>query len=178
MRKFFTLCMVGALALTACSDDDDNKSGNKGTITIGTETKSVESAFSGVIEPLDGEEGGYVLVLLDENYPELPTSKPDFFVVLYIAESCLDKQIDLTKVLSKSGPLTPYILISDMTYDVEINDENTYTTPEGLTVSSGTLKATRSGDKFTVKFTVSLSDGHTIAADWSGSTKIVTRLDS
>lgn len=175
MRKIATLCMATALALavTACSDDNDNDgdNGQRGTITIGSETEEVESAFSAAIPTQEGNEGGYYILLFEEDFKDIPKNQPNFYISLFIPESCFGKQIDLTKVLPKNGALSSFLIIGNKTHEIEISNTNIYVDPESLTLSSGTLNATRNGGKFAVKFTVTLSNGHTIAADWSGTPK-------
>lgn len=179
--------MISALALgfTACSDDDDdNNGGQRGTITIGNKTEEVESAFSAAIPSQEGQEGGSYILFFEEDFKEFPKDEPNFFVGVLISDSSFGKQIDLTKALTKSGALSPYLVIGDPTHGIEIDETGVAAdsyesgTETELTVSSGSMKATRNGDKFSVKFTVTFSDGHTIAGDWSGTPREGAELGS
>lgn len=173
--------MISALALgfTACSDDDDdNNGGQRGTITIGNKTEEVESAFSAAIPSQEGQEGGSYILFFEEDFKEFPKDEPNFFVGVLISDSSFGKQIDLTKALSKSGALTPYLIVGDPTHSIEIDEAGVFVDPENVTVASGSMKATRNGSKFSVKFTVTFSDGHTIAGDWSGTPREGAELGS
>lgn len=179
MKKIFTLCMAAAFAfaLPACSDDDDNgnNGGQQGTITLGNQTEKVKSAFCATIPTQNGEEGGSYILLFKDDFKVMPgeDAQPDFYIQLFVPESGFGKQIDLTKVFPKNGTLSSFLIIGNKTHEIEIGNTNIDVDPAGLTVSSGSLKATRDGDKFAVKFSLTLSNGHVIAADWSGSAKSV-----
>lgn len=175
-------CLAGALALTATSCKEDKKVVTVQTITVNGQICEVKSAFYGVEEPAEeGGEAGTSLILLPTVLQTLPEDEPDFYVGIEISESLWDKTIDLTKPIVKSGTPEPYLAIiaaADGT-TVEIDnsegliDISVQEADSPLTVTSGTLKATKNGGEFSVKFFVNLSDGRFIAADWKGkATKI------
>ena len=86
------------------------------------------------------------------------------------------KTIDLTKPIVKSGTLEPYlgIIASADGTTIEIDnsegsiDISVQEADSPLTVTAGSLKVTKHGGDFSVKFFVNLSDGRNIAADWKG----------
>lgn len=104
-----------------------------------------------------------------------------FYVGIEISESLCGKTIDLTKPIVKSGTLEPYlgIIASADGTTIEIDnsegsiDISVQEADSPLTVTSGTLKVTKNGGDFSVKFFVNLSDGRYIAADWKGTAKKV-----
>ena len=84
-------------------------------------------------------------------------------------ESLPGKTIDLTKPLDPDLRLT--ILGVNQKTQIGIYYENgtiTDDNDDALTVSAGTLTLTRSGDNFTVKLSVTLPGGRSLAADWTG----------
>ncbi len=165
MKKIFMLCLAGALALasTACDDKDDKGGGNSGKITVNGQTETVNSAFYASYE------GQIVLYLLKDVLTEIPEEDPGFAIGLVFSESLPGKAIDLTKPLDPDLGLA-ILGINKKTniriyyYDGTITDEK----DNALTVSAGTLTLTRSGDNFTVKLSVTLPGGRSLAADWTG----------
>lgn len=178
MKKIFTFCLAGALALasTSCKDDKNDGFPPSGTIAVNGRTEPVKSAFY-TEEPADHEaEAGLELGLFRDAFTTIPHEEPEFYVGIEISESLYGKTIDLTQPVTKSGTLEPYLGIiaaangpsididnSWGSIDISVGEEDT-----SLTVTSGTLKVTKEGDKFTVNLSVKLSDGKTISANWSG----------
>ena len=100
---------------------------------------------------------------------------PDFGISIEFSESLLGKTIDLTKPLDPD--LRLYLLGGNKKTAIGIYYSNGTITDENddaLTVSAGTLTLTRSGDNFTVKLSVTLPDGSSLAAEWKGK---VTKSD-
>ena len=132
-------------------------------MTVNGQTETVNSAFY-----VSGD--GYIaLYLLKDVLTEIPDENPGFAIGLMFPESLLGKTIDLTKPLDPDLGLT--ILGINKKTEIGIYYENgTITDDEGdtLTVSAGTLALTRSGDNFTVKLSVTLPGGSSLAADWTG----------
>ena len=177
MRKIFMLCLAGALALAAASCKKDEQVVTVQTITVNGQIYEVKSAFY-MEEDLaeEGGEAGTSLILLPTVLQTLPEDEPGFYVGIEISESLWDKTVDLTKPIVKSGTLEPYLDIiaaadgttveidnSEGSIDISVKEADT-----SLTVTSGTLKVTKDGGDFSVKFSVNLSDGRNIAADWKG----------
>lgn len=84
-------------------------------------------------------------------------------------ESLPGKAIDLTKPLDPDSDLTILGINKKTEIGIYYSD-GTITDDEdnALTVSAGTLTLTRSGDNFTVKLSVTLPGGSSLAADWTG----------
>lgn len=177
MQKIFMLCLAGALTLAATSCKDEKQTITVQTITVNGLTSEVQSAFY-VEEELaeEGGEAGTSLILLPTFLQTLPEDEPDFYVGIEISESLYGKTVDLTEPIVKSGPLEPYLDIvaasegqsfeidnSEGSIDISVGETDT-----SLTVTSGTLKVTKNGDDFSVKLSVTLSDGKFISADWKG----------
>ncbi len=176
MRKIFMLCLAGALALAAASCKEDEQVVTVQTITVNGQIYEVKSAFYVEEKADEGAEAGTSLALLPTVLQTLPEDEPDFYVGIGLSESLWDKTIDLTKPIVKSGTLEPYLEIiaaangttieidnSEGSIDISVKEADT-----PLTVTSGTLKATKNGNNFTIKLSVKLSDGNSISADWSG----------
>ena len=98
--------------------------------------------------------------------------EPDFAVVFTMQHSLLGKTFDLTKPLDKNSVVQISAISKNSEIYIAYADGKIDTTDgsitQGPTVTGGTLTMTRSGDKFTVKLSVTLSDGRNIAADWEG----------
>lgn len=176
MRKIFMLCLAGALALAAASCKEDEQVVTVQTITVNGQIYEVKSAFYVEEKADEGAEAGTSLALLPTVLQTLPEDEPGFYVGIEISESLWDKTVDLTKPIVKSGTLEPYLDIiaaadgttveidnSEGSIDISVKEADT-----SLTVTSGTLKVTKDGGDFSVKFFVNLSDGRNIAADWEG----------
>lgn len=173
MKKIFMFCMAGALALAAAScDDDDEGGGNSGKITVNGQTETVKSALYSEIEAEEFGEKGVGLVLLKDVITGIPEKGPDFGVSVTMTESLYGKTVDLTKPVTLNSHLGIYginknaeITISYENGEIDTADGSI---TQGPTVTGGTLTMTRSGDNFTVKLSVTLSDGSSAAADWKG----------
>lgn len=178
MKKIFTLCLAGALALaaTACDDKDDKGGGDSGKMTINGRTEPVKSALFQEYPAEENDEAEFDLYLLREVYTSVPDHDPDFSVNIEVSESLNGKTLDLTKPLDQSGTSIPYLYIAAIADGTEFEIEyynGQIGATDNATVTSGTLTATRNGNKFTVKLSVTLSDGNSIRADWKGTaTKI------
>ena len=184
MKKIFTLCLAGALALaaTACDDDDDKDGGYSGKMTVSGQTEEVKSALYYEYAADGGDEAEIDLYLFKDALSAMPNAEPSFYVNLEISESLNGKTVDLTKPIVKSGTLAPYLDIvaanegqsfeidnSEGSIDISVGEADT-----SLTVTSGTLKVTKNGGDFSVKLSVKLSDGKSIFADWTGKATKVT----
>lgn len=171
-------CLVCALVLTTTSCKDEQKVTVQ-TITVNGQIYEVKSAFY-VEEPADAEdEACFELGLFPTDFTTPPAEEPDFYVGIDMSESLWGKTIDLTKPIAKTGTLEPYLGIiaaangttveidnSEGSIDISVQEADS-----PLTVTSGTLKVTKNGGDFSVKFFVNLSDGRYIAADWKGTAK-------
>ncbi len=178
MKKIFTLCLAGALALaaTACDDDDDKDGGYSGKMTVNGQTEEVKSALYFEYAADGGDEAEIDLYLFKDALSAMPNAEPSFYVNLEISESLNGKTLDLTKPLSQSSTPRPYLYINtvgngkDLTIDYYNNQIDV---TDGATVTAGSMTATRNGDNITVKLSATLSDGNSLSVDWKGkATKI------
>lgn len=132
-------------------------------MTVNGQTETIKSAFY-------SDEDDIILFLAKDVLTELPNELPNFAILLEFSESLLGKTIDLTKPLDPD--LFLYILGIDKNNGVEIYYSDGMITDAGgenaLTVSAGTLTLTRNGDDFTVKISLTLPDGSSLAGDWTG----------
>lgn len=188
MKKNLLFCLAGALALIAssCDDEKDNGSGFSGKMTVNGQTETINSAFYHYTAANDRNEADFLLILFKDFLTELPEDAPDIFVSVALSESLFNRTIDLTQPVAQSGELQrgihiqarktpdPYFWISH-TGDGKIEVVNSVSGPSDAVVTAGTLTATRNGDNFTIKLSVTLSDGKSIAADWKGT---ATRLEN
>lgn len=175
MKKIFTFCLAGALALAAagCSDKKEGEKNMHETITVSSITEKVGSAFY-TYEPADEfDEGAWTVVLCREKYVSPPTIEPDFYIGVRVSDSFLGKEIPLTEPLAAGGALTQAInvvvynrqvAIDDVSIDIIQSDGN----PAGVAVTAGKLKLTRDGSKFTVNLFIEFSDGVSASTNWSG----------
>lgn len=176
MQKIFMLCLAGALALATTSCKDDKKTIIVQTIAVNGQMYEVKSAFY-TEEPADTEdEAAFELGLFPTVLTMVPMEEPDFYVGIDLSESLWGKTIDLTKPVVKSGTLAPYLGIigaidgssfeidnSEGSIDISVGEKDT-----SFTVTDGTLLVTKDGDNFSVKLSVTLSNGSSISADWAG----------
>lgn len=175
MKKIFTFCLAGALALAAagCSDKKEGEKNTHETITVSGITEKVGSAFY-AYEPADEfDEGAWTVVLCREKYSTAPEFEPDFYIAVRVSDSYLGKEITLTETLAAGGALTPAVTVGLPNRMVDIDDEsidifNNDRFLEGVTVTAGKLKLTRDGSKFTVNLFIEFSDGVTASTSWSG----------
>lgn len=146
-------------------------------MTVNGQTEDVKSAIYAEVPPEELGENGVMLYLLKDVVTGMPQEEPDFGIGIMITESLYGKTLDLTKPLARSS----YLYIGGITKNTEITIEYSDGTidtadgsiTQGPTVTGGTLLLTRSGDNFTVKLSVTLSDGSSASADWKGkATKI------
>ena len=181
MQKIFMLCLAGALALASTSCKDDKKTITVQTITVNGQMYEVKSALYGENPSEYGDEASFNLILLKDTFSQIPKDEPSFYVGIELSESLYGKTVDLTEPIVKSGPLAPYLDIvaanegqsfeidnSEGSIDISVQEADS-----PLTVTSGSLKVTKNGGDFSVKFFVNLSDGRYIAADWKGTAKKV-----
>lgn len=188
MKKYLSLLLAGALALTVTSCDDDKKDddgGFSGKIAINGQIETVNTAFYHDTAANDRNEAYFQLMLLRDFFTQTPENNPDFFITIAVSESLCGKTIDLTQPIVKSGALNPGINLLarnapaprfwiSYTSDGKIEVVNSVSGPIDATVTAGTLTATRSGENFTVRLSVTLSDGYSIAAEWKGTaTKVM-----
>lgn len=178
MKKIFTLCLAGALALAATSCKEDKAEIIVDTITVNGQSYEVKTALYAEDAGDDEDEAALELGLFRDSFATPPHDEPDFYVGIGISESLYGRTIDLTKPVAKSGALEPYLEImatgNGIAFGIEYYKGQIYVeTPEpvqpaGLTVQEGSLKLTKKGDKFTVQMYVTLSDGKSASAGWSG----------
>lgn len=179
MKKIFTLCLAGALALaaTACDDDDDKDGGYSGKMTVSGQTEEVKSALYFEYAADGGDEAEIDLYLFKEAFSAMPNAEPSFYVNLEISESLNGKTVDLTKPLSQSSTPRPYLYINAVSSgkDLVIDYyDNKIDVTDDATVTAGSMTATRNGDNITVKLSVTLSDGNSLSVDWKGKATKVT----
>lgn len=146
-------------------------------MTVNGQTEDVKSAIYAEVPPEELGENGVMLYLLKDVVTGMPQEEPDFGIGIMITESLYGKTLDLTKPLDKSSYLNIVGVNKNDDVYIEYADGKIDTTDGGdgpvPTVTGETLLLTRSGDNFTVKLSVKLSDGKSIFADWTGkATKI------
>lgn len=188
MKKFLSLLLAGALALAVTSCDDDKKDddgGFSGKMAVNGQTETINSAFYHDTAANDRNEAYFQLMLLKDFLTEIPENTPDFVITIALSESLWGKTIDLTQPIVKSGALNPGIKLQaqntpdshlwiSYTSDGKIVVSNGVSGPCDATVTAGTLTVGRSGDNFTVRLSVTLSDDRSIAAEWKGTaTKVM-----
>lgn len=146
-------------------------------MTVNGQTEEIKSAIYAEAPDDEFGEKGVGLFLLKDVTTEMPEEEPDFGINIMITESLYGKTLDLTQPVARSS----YLYLSGATKNSEITIEYSDGTidtadgsiTQGPTVTGGTLLLTRSGDNFTVKLSVTLSDGSSLSADWKGkATKI------
>lgn len=175
MKKIFTFCLAGALALATagCSDKKEGEKNTHETITVSGITEKVGSAFY-AYEPADEfDEGIWTVVLCRDKYSTAPEFEPDFYIGVRVSDSYLGKEITLTETLAAGGALAPAVTVGLPNRMVDIDDEsidvfNSDGFLKEVTVTAGKLKLTRDGSKFTVNLFIELSDGVTASTNWSG----------
>lgn len=166
MRKIFMLCLAGVLALAASCDDDDKDGGStSGKMTVAGRTESVKSAF------YMQQSGVYMLGLFKDVMTPPCDKEPEFGIEIDASETILGKTLDLTKPLDNDSYLailgvSNYNEITMNYYDGQVEVEVYTDTP--VSVTSGTMYIARSGNNFTVDFSVTLSDGNSLSAKWKG----------
>lgn len=188
MKKFLSLLLAGAFALAVTSCDDDKKDddgGFSGKMAVNGQTETINSAFYHDTAANDRNEAYFQLMLLKDFLTEIPENTPDFVITIALSESLWGKTIDLTQPIVKSGVLNPGIKLQaqntpdshlwiSYTSDGKIVVSNGVSGPCDATVTAGTLTVGRSGDNFTVRLSVTLSDDRSIAAEWKGTaTKVM-----
>lgn len=173
MKKIFALCLAGALAMaaTACDDDDDKGGGNSGKMIVNGQTEEIKSVF---YEERLGNRTTTDLYLFREAFAEFPEMQPEFCVIIRFSESLNGKTLDLTRPLDPNSHLylvgwsdTSYVEVGYV--DGTISDDHA----NPLAVTTGSLTLKRDGDRFTVKLSMTLDDGNTLAVDWAGKATIM-----
>lgn len=183
MKKILMLCLAGALGLAATScDEDKNEDGRfSGKMTINGQTETVKSAFYAESPANDRNEANFQIGLLKDACSKLPDD-PDYHVTISLTESLYGKTLDLTQPIRKSGTLDNGMSIAarnapNTHFRISYTADGKIKVISGeadATVTSGVLTVTRSGDDFTVKLSVTLSDGNSAAVDWKGTaTKVM-----
>lgn len=137
-------------------------------MTVDGRTEEVKSALYAYVEASDEDfdENAVVLCLFRDVVTEIPED-PDFVIYFEITESLFGKTIDLTEPVGRNS----YLFLTGVNdnYHLKIDFSGSMIDTFGdATVTGGTLFVTRSGDDFTVKFSVTLSDGRSASADWTG----------
>lgn len=143
-------------------------------MTVNGRTEEVKSVLYVYAEASDEDfdENAVVLCLFRDVVSEIPED-PDFAISIEMMESLLGKTIDLTEPVGRNSYLTLTGLNDNNDLNIDFTGDTIDTYGEA-TVTGGTLLVTRSGDDFTVKFSVTLSDGGSASADWKGkATKVV-----
>lgn len=178
MKKIATRCLLGALclAVAACNDDKEDDGGFSGTMTVNGQQETVKSAFYVESPANDRNEAYFQISLLKDAYSQMPENDLDYHVTISLTESLYGKTLDLTQPIRKSGALDNGMSIAArnapnthfrISYTVE-GKINVISGEVDTTVTSGVLTVTRSGDDFAIKFSMTLSDGNSVAADWKG----------
>ncbi|WP_052011149.1 hypothetical protein [Alistipes onderdonkii] len=147
-------------------------------MTVNGQTEEIKSAIYAEAPAGEFGENGVGLYLFKDVLTGMPEEEPDFGIMIVITESLYGKTIDLTKPVARSS----YLLIAGMNKNLDVSieyDDGTIDTTDGgssqgPSVTGGTLLLTRSGDNFTVKLSVTLSDGSSVSADWKGT---ATKID-
>lgn len=184
MKNNILFCLIGTLALTAAScDDKDDNSGFSGKMAINGQTETVNSALYLESAANDFREADFQLALLKDVLTETPEDDPDFYVTIALSESLCGRTIDLTQPVAQSGERERGIHIQARKtpgpyFRISHTGEGTIEVSGDATVSSGTLTATRNGDNFAVKLSVTLSDGNSIAANWKGTATKLKKTDN
>lgn len=172
------LCLTGALALAAMSCKDDQVIIVK-TISVNGQSYEVKSAFYEENAAEYGDEASFTLALLKDAFSQIPEDEPSFYIGIEMSESLYGKTLDLTEPLVKSGTLEPHLdLIAtidgtpfEINYSEGSIDLSVAEVDTSLTVTSGILKVIKNGDRFSVKLSVTLSDGSSASADWQGTAR-------
>lgn len=171
MKKIYTLCLAGALALAVTSCKEEQQTIVMKTIAVNGVASEVQSALYTETPADSQDEAAIILALFPTLMTELPDDEPDFYIGFEISESLVGKTLDLTKPLDQSKTPAPYLYISAMNGDndleIEYFDGGIEATMD-ITVTSGSLTVTRNGDDFAVKFFVKLSDGSSASTNWDG----------
>lgn len=146
-------------------------------MTVNGQTETVKSAIYAEAPDDEFGEKGVGLFLFKDVTTGMPQEEPDFGISIVITESLYGKTLDLTKPVARSSYLTIAGATKNTDFYIEYSDGTIDTTDggdgQGPTVTGGTMLLTRSGDNFTVKLSVTLSDGSSASADWKGkATKI------
>lgn len=140
-------------------------------MTVNGQTETVKSAFYEEYAANEYDEAEIDLFLFKDAFSQAPTEEPSFYVNIEVSESLNGKTLDLTKPLDQSKTPKPYLYISAVgngkDFDIDYKN-NTIEITDNATVTSGTLTATKNGNKFTVKLSIKLSNGNSITADWEG----------
>lgn len=169
MRKIFMLCLAGALCLAAVACDDDDKDGGSasGKMTVAGRTESIKSAFY-----MRGS-GTFVLGLFNSDQIPSGEMEPDFGIEIDAAEAILGKTLDLTRPLDDNVFLDLYGYNggTEIGIGYSYGEIEFYTGTTALSVTAGTMYIARSGDEFTVDFSVTFSDGNSLSARWKGEAK-------
>lgn len=177
MKTFFSLCLLGALCLAAssCNDDKEEDGVFSGTLTVNGQRETIKSAFYDETPGDDSAEALVRLTLMKDAYTEFPGKLPDMFVLIGLSESLQGKTIDLTQPLDQHKEPIPSLMYGG-THEGHVTTGANYLgnriiVSGGKTVTSGTLSMTRSGNRFTVKFSATFSDGTSYAVDGEGRAK-------
>lgn len=175
MKKFFTLCLAGTLCLAAasCDEDKEDNGGFSGKMTINGQTEAVKSAFYDEEPGNDSAEAQVRIVFLKDAYAEFPDmqpeTRPDMMVLIGLSESLFGKTVDLTQPLDQHNEPTPALMYGGIHESHVITAanylNNKILVSKNGTIKSGTLTMTRSGSHFTVQFSVTFSDGTSLAVD-------------
>lgn len=140
-------------------------------MTVNGQTETIKSALYEEYAADEHDEAEIDLYLFKDAFSQVPTEEPSFYVNIEVSESLYGKTLDLTKPLEKNSNLQPYLYITavgnEKDFSIEYYD-NTIRVTNDATVTAGTLTATRTGNKFTVKLSVKLSNGNSTTADWEG----------
>ncbi|WP_418423246.1 hypothetical protein [Alistipes sp.] len=140
-------------------------------MTVNGQTETIKSALYTEYAADGTDEAEFDLYLFKDVFSQVPTEEPSFYVNIEVSESLYGKTLDLTKPIEKNSNLQPYLYITAVGNDKDFNIEyydNTIRVTNDATVTAGTLTATRTGDNFTIKLSVKLSNGNSITADWEG----------
>lgn len=132
---------------------------------VNDQTEEIKSVFYKKIPEGDLT----ILYLLTEAFAELPEMEPEFCVIIRFSESLNGITLDLTRPLDPNSYL--YLRGWSDTSDVDVEYFNgTIGSVHGN--PTGSLTLNRDGDRFTIKLSVTLDDGSTLAVDWAGKATI------
>lgn len=138
---------------------------------VNGQTEEIKSVF--YQDHLVGNRTRTDLYLLREALAELPEMEPDFCVVIRFSESLNGKTLDLTRPLDPNSYLNLIGWSDTSDVAVEYVDGTICDVPgHPLGITTGSLTLNRDGDRFTIKLSVTLDDGRTLAVDWAGKATI------
>lgn len=155
---------------TKVEGDKGEEGGTPGTMIVNGQTETIKSAFYSINSAQADYEADFELYLLKDAYSTAPEEAPDFYVGVTVSESLLGKTLDLTQPLDLSTAPLPYfdINVFGNGKSIHIVYSDIIKVTGNATVTSGSMRATRNGDQFTLEIDLILSDGRSVQGEWSG----------